>query len=306
MHPLHVLLKQFDPSDLSILLPHVGLWHAFRLATGPREPNPPVDPADRDPAFVQAVVDAGRWIGRHWFRWRHEGVENVPRDGPVLLVGNHSGGLMVFDGILTLVAVNDAQGPRRAPHGMAHEFVFRDPILRNYAIRAGVVPSTPEGARSVFARGGIAAAYPGSDWDSLRPFSQRNRIFFGGRYGFIRLALREQVPLVPVVTAGAQEMFIILTRGERIARALGMRERLKSNVFPIGFSLPWGIGPSFLPYFPLPTPIITSFMQPFRWPDLGPDAADDPAIVRRCHDEVLSVMQARMDALTRDRIPWIG
>lgn len=301
-NPLLRLVRAVDPSDLAILLPPVGLWWLLRLAaTGPGAPHrPDLDAAD--PAFTRTLADAARYIATRWFRWTVRGVEHVPATGPALLVGNHSGGLMVFDAILAWLAIRDAQGPDRAPHGMAHEFVFRIPSLRRYAVRGGVVPSRPDCVRQVLAAGRLAAVYPGSDWDSLRPFSERNRIVFGGRTGFIRTALRQQVPIVPIVTSGAQEQFIVLSRGQRLARLLRLRERVRSNVFPVGLSLPWGLAPSFLPYLPLPTAIDQAFLPPMRWPRLGPEAADDPAAVRACYDEVVSAMQAAMDDLGRGRV----
>lgn len=301
-HPLVRLAAAISPTDLAILFPPVGAWLTWRLATSPPGSPAPVilDQADRE--FHDRLADAARFLAHHWFQWSVRGVQNVPSQGPALLIGNHSGGLMVFDAILAWLAIRDAQGPDRAPHGMAHEFVFRIPALRRNAIRGGVVPSRPDAAHQVFAAGRLAAAYPGSDWDSLRPFRERNRIVLGGRAGFIRLALREQVPLVPIVTAGAQEQFIVLTRGERIARLLGFRDRIRSNVFPIGVSLPWGLAPSFLPYLPLPTAIQQAFLPPFRWPGLGPEAADDPAVVQACYDEVVAAMQTTMDDLCRHQV----
>lgn len=301
-HPLVRLVQAIDPADLAIVLPPVGAWLTWRLATTP--PGPPARPVldGIDPDFTQRLADAARFMSTHWFRWSVRGVENVPAVGPAMLVGNHSGGLMVFDGILAWLAVRDALGPDRAPHGMAHEFVFRIPALRRYAVRGGVVPSRPDCVRDVLAAGRLAAVYPGSDWDSLRPFRERNRVVMDGRFGFVRLALRAQVPIVPIVTSGAQEQFIVLTRGLPIARALRLRERIRSNVFPIGLSLPWGVAPSFLPYLPLPTAIDQAFLPPMRWPELGPEAADDPDVVRRCHAEVVAAMQAAMDDLGRGRL----
>ncbi len=301
-NPLVRLVRAVEPAHLAFLLPPVGLWWTLRLAlTRPGVPPQP-DLNAVDPAFTAVIAEAARYVAEHWFRWTVRGVEHLPAAGPVLLVGNHSGGLMVFDALLAWVAIRDALGPDRAPHGMSHDFVFRIPSLRYYAVRGGVVPSRPDCARQVLAAGRIAAVYPGSDWDSLRPFSERNRVVFRGRTGFIRLALREQVPIVPIVTSGAQESFIVLTRGERLASLLKLRERVRSNVFPIGLSLPWGLAPSFLPYLPLPTAIDQIFLPPMRWPNLGPEAADDHDTVRACFDEVVAAMQAAMDDMARGRV----
>jgi 1-acyl-sn-glycerol-3-phosphate acyltransferase len=307
MHPLLEVARAIAPRDLAQLLPPVVILRAVRLAAvGRRLPVPIPRPEERDPRFLATLVPAFRWMARYWFRWRCHGVESVPTEGPVLIVANHSGGLMIFDGILALLAVWDAQGPARAFHPLAHWFVHRDPMIRKYADKAGAVPSSPDSAHVVLQSGGIAAVFPGSDWDVFRPFADRDRVVLGGRTGFVKVALRERVPLVPVVTTGAHEQFVVLARGESIAQALGLRGRIKSNVFPIVFALPWGITSGFLPYLPLPTPVVTDFLPPMTWPDLPAGAEDDPAVVQRCYDEVVAAMQARMDLRARGRIPWLG
>lgn len=307
MHPLAGLAQAIAPRDLVQLLPPIVIARALRLALlGGRLPAPMPEPSARDPAFLATLVPAFRWLARHWFRWECHGTQEVPREGPVLLVGNHSGGLMVFDGILAMLALWDAQGPTRAFHPLAHWFVHRDELIRRYANKAGAFPSSPESARRVLEAGGIAVVYPGADLDVFRPFGDRNKVVLGGRTGFIKVALRQRVPLVPVVTTGAHEQFIVLSRGEGLARAFGLRHRIKSNGFPIVFSLPWGITSGFLPYLPLPTPVVTDFLPAMDWPGLPSGAEDDPAIVRRCYDEVVAAMQARMNLRARGRIPWVG
>jgi 1-acyl-sn-glycerol-3-phosphate acyltransferase len=307
MHPLAGILRAIPPADLAMLLPPSIALRAARLAVaGERIPPVPATPADRDPAFLGQLMPAFRWLADHWFRWQCHGVANVPREGPVLMVGNHSGGLMIFDGILAMLALWEDQGPDRAMHPLAHWFVHRDEVVRRYALKAGAMPASPESAHAILQAGGIAAVYPGSDRDVFRPFRDRNRVVLGGRSGFVKVALRERVPLVPVVTTGAHEQFIVLTTGEGVARLLGLRRRVKTNLMPLVLSVPWGLTLGIMPYLPLPTQITTDFLPPFRWPDLPPEAADDPEVVANCYREVESAMQAAMDRRAAGRIPWLG
>jgi len=300
-------LRAIPPEDWAQISPPGVVARAARLAwLGQRLEPEPVRLEDRDPVFLGRLMPLFRRIARTWFRWRCEGVEKVPRSGPVLLVGNHSGGLMVFDGILAMLAIWDQQGPDRAVHPLAHWFVHRDPLVARYARKAGALPASPENARRILRAGAIAAAYPGSDRDVFRPFRERNRVVLGGRMGFIRVALQEGVPLVPVVTTGAHEQFVVLTRGERLARWLGLKKRLGTNLLPIVLAWPWGVTLGVFPYWPMPTQISTDFLDPIRWPDLPPEAAEDPETVRRCYRQVESAMQAAMDRRSRGRIPWIG
>ena len=307
MHPLLRLVTAVEPEDWVALLPPFAFVHAARLALGDREEtDQPARIEARDPAFIERILDGVRWVGERWFRHRALGLDHVPATGPGLLVGNHSGGMMIFDGLLTNVSLWDHFGPERALYSLGHDVLQWHPVIRRYAERFGGIPAGHTNAARVFAAGHLALVYPGSDFDSFRPFSQRDRVVLAGRTGFVQLALRQQVPVIPVVTAGAHEAYVVLTRGEGIARLLQLKERLRTNAFPIVLSFPWGLTTGYLPYLPLPTPITTSFLPPIRWDHLGPEAADDEETVQRCYREVEAALQTELSRLYRGRVPWLG
>ena len=95
---------------------------------------------------------------------------------------------------------------------------------------------------------------------------------------------------------GGHDAIIVITRGEGIARWLGLN-RLRINVMPIVLGLPWGIAPAQLPTWPLPAKVTARVCEPIHWSHLGPDAAEDPDTVQRCYEEVLGRMQANLDEL---------
>ena len=287
------------------LLPPHFLAHLLAYALGLDRRVAADDPRARDTDFLRFALPIFRRVGRLWFRWKVEGVARVPAEGPVLLVGNHNGGLVTTDTYLTLVALWERFGLERPVHMLAHDFILADPTLRRYAQRLGALRAGDASARRAFERGDLVLVYPGSDLDTFRPFRDRNRIELGGRHGFVRLALRERVPIVPVVTAGTHEQLIVLTRGDRLARALGMRRWGRTEVFPIVLALPWGLTTGFVPYLPLPAQTTLAFGEPIRW-DLPPEAADDPALVERCYEQVRAAMQASLDGITRGRRTWLG
>lgn len=264
------------------------------------------DPSSRDPEFLALLLDAFRPVAERYFRARYVGLEKVPAAGPMLLVGNHNGGLLTTESYLTYLALWDHFGPERALYGLAHDVLFDDPTLRSYAGKFGALRASHEAAHAAFAGGHGVLVYPGSDLDSFRSFRDRKRVVFGERTGFVRLALRERVPIVPTVCAGPQEQWIVLTRGDAIARAFRMKRWARTDVFPIVLSLPWGLTSGFVPYLPLPVPCTLAFGDPISWPSYGPEAADDDAVVARCRDEVASAMQRILDDLYRDRSPFIG
>ena len=295
------------PRDLLPFSPP-GVVHAlYRLATQSLGDDPCDEGLDRfDPEFARFVVDAFRSIGEHYFRWRVAGVENVPAEGPVLLVGSHNGGVMVTDSALTLVAIYDHFGFDRIVHPLSHDVLHVDPTLRDLAARMGVLRAGHGGAERALARGRIVLVYPGSDLDSTRPFRDRYRAELGGRTGFARLAIRTGATVVPVASAGTHEQLIVLSRGDRIARALRTKRWIRIETFPLVFALPWGFTLGYLPYLPLPAQTTLSFGAPLRWADIPRDAENDDAAIARVYRDVESGIQRELDRVAAGRVPFIG
>ncbi len=276
---------------------------ALARAIAGKHGNPLVecDPALRDPDFMMPVLHLVETLGTSYFRWEVRGIECVPDRGAALMVGNHNGGIINMDSLLTLVAVWKRFGAERALHPLAHDLVFFDPVLGRVASRMGVLRAGHDSAARAFARGNMVLVYPGSDLDTWRPFKDRNKIELAGRKGFVRLALRQGVPIVPVVSAGTQEQFVVLWRGDELARRSGIKRHLRAEAFPIVLALPWGLTSGYLPYVPLPAQTTLRFGAPIGWPDLGPEAADDPAAVTRCYEQVRSEMQLLLDSICEGR-----
>jgi 1-acyl-sn-glycerol-3-phosphate acyltransferase len=296
------------PEDRKVLLSPPRLARAFaRWALFHRGDH--LDTTDlgaRDPELCALLLDLFRTLGSVYFRVQVTGVENVPASGPVLLCGNHNGGIVSLDSFFASGAIMEAHGLSRAPYALGHDVLFDDPVTRRYAARLGILRAGHDSARRALREGHSVLVYPGSDWDAFRPYTDRNKVVLAGRKGFLRLALREQVPIVPVVSAGSHAQFIVITRGDRLGRLIGVHRFARTDVLPIVFSLPWGITSGFLPYLPLPTQITVGFGEPIRWPDLGPAAADDPEILARCYAEVEGQMQALLDRLVARRASKSG
>ena len=137
-----------------------------------------------------------------------------------------------------------------------------------------------------------------------RPFWQRNRVDFDGRTGFIRLALQENVPIVPVVSIGGHETALFLSRGEGLARLLALDRMLRLKVLPISLALPWGVNiGDMLGHIPLPAKITIETLSPI---DLKGEFGPDPD-VDEVYDHLIRLMQDTLDALAAERrLPVIG
>src|SRR5437764_1040473 len=139
---------------------------------------------------------------------------------------------------------------------------------------------------------------PGGDYEVHRPSWERNRVDFGGRKGFIRLAIEQNVPVVPVVSIGGQETALFLSRGERLARLLALDKMFRLKVLPISLALPWGLNlGDMLGHIPLPAKITIETLAPI---DLRTEFGEDPD-VDEIYDHLTRLMQDTLDALAAER-----
>lgn len=227
------------------------------------------------------------------------GFENVPRSGPVLLVGNHSGGILTPDTSAFFTAWYRHYDFDRPLVGLAFDAAFGIPGFRTLMRKIGEVPANRENARRALEDELPVLVYPGGDHEIFRPWSERNRIEFDGRKGFIRLALELGVPVVPVVSHGGHNSTLVLTRGERLSKTFGL-DRIRMTAFPIAWQVPWGISPATIPGFPLPAKITARVCAPMSWDAYTAADADDPQVVDRCYEEITSCMQDTLDALAEE------
>jgi 1-acyl-sn-glycerol-3-phosphate acyltransferase len=169
-----------------------------------------------------------------------------------------------------------------------------------------VVPAAPDSILTALAAGRDVALWPGGEVDSLRPWWDRDRATLAGRKGFVKLAIRAGVPIVPIATVGGADAMPVLVRGDRLASALRLDRLARLKVLPIAVSLPWGIAPAVLPQIPLPAKIRTTLRPAIEVGD-DPTRAEDETYVDRIYHEVEGSIQAGMDALTRRRrLPLFG
>ncbi|MEZ4294862.1 MAG: lysophospholipid acyltransferase family protein [Polyangiaceae bacterium] len=292
-----------EPEDRKLLLPTNVARVLVRRFEGRRAPRPQVDPSylERDPELISLFGDFARGLATYYFRSRVHGVENVPREGPALLVGNHSGGIVTLDSFLASAAIADAHGQDRVPYALGHDILFDDPRSAALVRRIGILPAGHASARLAFQQGSTVLVYPGSDWDAFRPFKDRNKIVLAGRTGFLKLALRERVPIVPVVSAGSHTQMIVLTRGDRLARLIGLHRLARINTLPIMLAFPMGITSGLFPYIPFPVQVTIGFGEPISFPDIPPSSADDPEALDRAYREVESRMQSLLDRMVHLR-----
>jgi len=264
---------------------------------------PRADLDERDPDYIRESLPRLWLMATLWFRARVRGLENIPEEGPVLLVGNHSGGNVTPDTIVFTLAFNTYFGVERRFFQLAHNLVLAMPGL-GYLRKYGTVAASPENADKALASGAALLVYPGGDYEVHRPSWDSGKVDFGGRKGFIRLALAKDVPIVPVVSIGGQETALFLSRGEWLARLLRLDKIFRLKVLPISLSIPWGLNVGdMMGHIPLPSKICIQVLPPI---DLRKEFGSDPDI-DEVYDELMKRMQVTLDSLAEERrLPVIG
>ena len=259
---------------------------------------PTADLDERDPDYIRETLPGLWMLASLYFRAEVRGLQNIPEDGPVLLVGNHSGGNLTPDTQVFTLAFSTYFGVERKFHQLAHNLVLSMPglgSLRKY----GTVAATPENAERALDVGAALLVYPGGDYEVHRPSWESGRVDFGGRKGFIRLAQRREVPLVPVVAIGGQETALFLSRGERIARLLGLDRMFRLKVLPVSLALPWGLNVGdMLGHIPLPAKITIQVLEPIDVSGMD---------VEEAYELVTGQMQTTLTGLAEERsVPVLG
>ena len=286
-----IVVERKPPPSLEALRGAVAALAAKR-----RQRARPYDLDAKDPEFIEQVLPLFDLFYDHYFRCDTE-LEQEPPDEPILAVANHSGMSGTPDMFCLMAAFWRRYGPAQRAYGLMHDFPFGVPWAGPWLNACGALAANHDNAHAAFARGAKVLVFPGGDIDACRPFRRRYEIELAGRRGFLKLALRAGVKIVPIVSVGGHHSLYLWTSGRSIAEALRLPELFRSNVFPIGFALPWGIifgNP--VPHLPPPVKIHTRILAPI---DLGlpPSAAEDPEALHHAYDRVRSTMQTAMNAL---------
>ena len=177
-------------------------------------------------------------------------------------------------------------GVERPFYQLAHNLVVSAPPLASLR-KFGTVAANHENARLALESGAALLVYPGGDYEVLRPFWERNKVDFGGRKGYVKLAREAGVPIVPIASVRGQESVLFVSRGQWLAKLLMVDKLLRLKSVPIALAPPWGLVIGDLAgHIPLPAKIVFEALVPIDAKDIA--AGDDDVI----HEKVLANLQA--------------
>jgi 1-acyl-sn-glycerol-3-phosphate acyltransferase len=258
---------------------------------------------ERDPETINSITPFWEWFYHHYFRVKTDGWHNVPKEGKVLAVGTHNGGLASPDMFMFMYDWFRRYGTDRAAYGLMHPSVWKvSPELAGMAVQCGAIKAHPKMAIAALRRNATVLVYPGGAQDAFRPHQMRDRIYFANRKGFIKVALKEEAPILPVISHGAHDTLFVIADIYQQMRQLHQSGipwlfGVDPVVFPIYLGLPWGLSLGPLPNLPLPHPIHTRVCPPITFERYGPDAARDRDYVDECYEKVRNIMQQQLNQL---------
>jgi 1-acyl-sn-glycerol-3-phosphate acyltransferase len=176
-----------------------------------------------------------------WFRVEWEGLEKIPATGGALLVSNHAGAIP-SDAPVIMHGIEKELG--RPVYGMADFFFRATPWIGTLWARGGGVTAHPDNAVRLLREGHLALVFPEGTKGPSKTYADRYRLRRFGRGGFVEIAMRAGVPVIPIAVVGAEESMPIVFRVPGLAKMLGVPYvPVTANMFVFG---PLGL----LAYFP--------------------------------------------------------
>lgn len=298
--------RQQPPDRLSILSACTTVANLYSQAAQNRSSLLKGDSlAGRDPGVIANVLPLLDWLYHYYFRVQTAGWDNIP-DRKVLLIASHNGGMASPDLFMFFRDWCQRFGLDRPVYALMNPKVwqvFSDSA--KLATQLGALQAHPKMAIAALQRNADLLIYPGGAKEVFRPYSQRKEVHLYNRKGFIKVALREEVPIVPLVSYGAHSTLFVLADLYPYLKQLhrlGMPWLfgIDPEVYPLYLGLPWGVGVGPIPNFPLPMPIRTQVCPAIVFEKYGLAASQDQAYVDECYQLVHSQMQLALDKLVQE------
>lgn len=261
---------------------------------------------DRDPQVIKKLLPFFQPFYQTYFRVKTDGWEHIPAEGKVLLIGSHNGGLAAPDTVMMTYDWFRRFGPERPVYALMEPKMWQVfPGVARLATQVGTLQAHPQMALAALQHNASLLIYPGGVRDVFRPYALRHQIHFGGHRGFVKLALQEAVPIVPLISYGAHSTLIVLgdlyPYLQRLHR-LGMPWPLgiDPGTCPVYLGLPWGLAIGPWPNVPLPIQLHTRVCRPIVFSRYGEEAVRDKAYVDACYWQVHDLMQWELDRLVEE------
>jgi 1-acyl-sn-glycerol-3-phosphate acyltransferase len=254
-----------------------GFRALVRTLVGRATPDTRVDRFGRDESLVNSLQPLADLLYERYWRVTVEGANQIP-NSPCIFVANHAGALPI-DGPLLHHALRRQRPDLKATRWLLEDQVFHTPGLGLLWNRLGAVRASPENAHALLQEKTPIIVFPEGFQGLSKPFSERYQLRRFGRGGYVKIAVRAQVPIVPVAIVGAED-------------AVPLLAKLPGGLFGLPY-LPITIPP-------LPAKWVIRFGEPV-WLNAGPDAANDIDWVLQTNDRLRTHIDSMLQELLSQR-----
>ncbi|GBE25913.1 2-acyl-glycerophospho-ethanolamine acyltransferase [bacterium BMS3Bbin02] len=242
-----------------------------------------------DPIIAEVVQHIVNWLYFDYFRVEVQGIENVPMSGGALLAANHGGAALPYDAaMLALTVANEAAMPRRV-RVIGTEIFNMLPTVSHLYRKAGAAYASRADTEHLLGNNRLVGVFPEGAAAFQKPASEAYRLRRFGRGGFVTVAERVGVPIIPVAIVGSDEVHPAVTSSSLLAKMVQM-------VFPDQRMDRLAI---FLNPIPLPVRWHIRILEPLQ-PD-NPGSDPDPLTVLERADLVRDRVQAALDDMLAAR-----
>lgn len=249
-----------------------------------------------DVEFTERILPLATLLYRYWWRVEVTGIEHVPATGRGLLVSNHAGAGIPFDGAMIKTAMMLEHPTPRHLRLLVLDWLMGLPWLADLMKLTGQVLASTPNAYELLKRDEAIVVFPEGVKGMAKPFSQRYNLQRFGRGGFVRIALRTRTPIVPVAVVGSEEIYPKIANMPIVPKLIG------APFVPMTPLFPWfGI----LGAIPLPSKWHIEFCEPIDVTCYPAEAADDRAFVLELSERVRSTIQERLkENLLKRKTPF--
>jgi hypothetical protein len=237
-------------------------------------------------AGVPSSVWRALWrAARVYHRYEVRGIERLDGLGAALLVGYH-GRPIAHDQCMLTVTLEERYGVM--PHGVVHGAVETNPLMQWVSDDLGFVTGDGAAVEEAVRRGELIMVQPGGTREGCRSSRHRYEVDWGDRTGYLRLALRYGLPVVPLAASGVDDTYLALNDGYALGKRLHVPGRLPLwlGIGPLGL---WPLSP------PFPVKIVQHIGEPIDLTREGPVDPDDRAALLALHRRVAAAVQALLD-----------
>ena len=254
------------------------------------------DPFGYDPSFNARVNPWLDGVYEKYFRVATKGIDGVPAHS-ALVVANHAGAFP-YDGLILRTALRRQHPEQPVLRWLLEDHIYYTPFVGKNLSRLGAVRACQANGARLLSSGALVGVFPEGAKGSGRLFRDRHRLQRFGRGGFVRLGLRQKVPVIPCAIVGPEEATPLLARVRLPSPLLGW------PYVPVTPTFPW-LGP--LGLIPAPTRWSIVFGDPIPLDSYGPDAAEDEVVVRRLNERIRATIQTMLDRVVESRRSvWTG